>query len=132
MDIQKKALKIIYDITGIILKWDKHQLSDKDAMREIVKTLASEVEKDKRFNDEKRQFHPLRMEKRILVPLAITAVFFGVLFVANPFALENEAIITEDAEIRFEQLNEIPSKIDKIPKNLVVEKFDNQTISNQN
>jgi len=132
MDIQKKALQIIYDITGIILKWDKQQLSDKDAMREIVKTLASEVEKDARFNDEKRQFHPLRMEKRILAPLAITAVFFGVLFVANPFALENEAIITEDVEIRFEQLNEIPSKIDEMPKNSAIEQFDNQTISNQN
>ena len=96
MDIQKKALQIIYDITGIILKWDKHQLSDKDAMREIVKTLASEVEKDERFNDEKRQFHALTMGKRILAPLAITAVFFGVLFVANPFALDDEIIITED------------------------------------
>jgi hypothetical protein len=132
MDIQKKALQIIYDITGIILKWDKQELSDKDAMREIVKTLASEVEKDKRFNDENRQFHALRMEKRILAPLAITAVFFGVLFVANPFALDDETIITEDAEIRFEQLNEIPSKIDEMPKNSAIEQFDNQTISNQN
>jgi hypothetical protein len=130
MDVQKRALQIIYDITGIILKWDKQQLSDKDAMNEIVKTLTSEVENDERFNDVKRQFHPLRIEKKILTPLVITAVFFAVVFVVNPFAID-ETVITEDVEIKFEQLNEIPSEIDEIPKNSVIEEFDNKTISKQ-
>ena len=129
MDVQKKALQIIYDITGIILKWDKQQLSDKDAMNEIVKTLASEVENDERFNDAKRQFHPLRIEKKIIAPLVITAIFFAVIFVANPFAIE-DTIISEDVEIKFEQQNEIPSKIDEISKS-VIEEFDNKTISKQ-
>jgi hypothetical protein len=130
MDVQKKALQIIYDITGIILKWDKQQLSDKEAMKEIVRTLASEVENDKKFYNTKKKFNPLRIEKKILAPLAITAVFFAVIFVANPFTIE-DTIISEDVEIKFEQLNEIPSKIDVIPKNSVIEEFDNKTISKQ-
>ncbi len=127
MDVQKKAIQIIYDITGIILKWDKQQLSDKEAMNEIVKTLAAEVENDERFNDVKRQFHPLKIEKKIIVPLVITAIFFAVIFVANPFTID-ETMITEDAEIKFEQLNEIPSEKDEIPKNSAIEEFDNKTI----
>ena len=130
MDVQKKAIQIIYDITGIILKWDKQQLSDKEAMNEIVKTLAAEVENDERFNDVKGQFHPLKIEKKIIAPLVITAVFFAVIFVANPFAID-ETMITEDVEIKFEQLNEIPSEIDQIPKNSAIEEFDNKTISKQ-
>ena len=50
MDIQKKALQIIYDITGIVIKWDKQQLTDKEAMREIVRTLASEVENNEKIH----------------------------------------------------------------------------------
>ncbi len=49
MDIQRKAYQIIYEITGIILRWDKQQLSDKEAMKEIVRTLASEVDNNGKF-----------------------------------------------------------------------------------
>ncbi len=131
MSIQKKAVRIIYDITGIVIKWNKQQLSDKDAMNEIVKTLASEAKNDKKFYDVKKEFYPLRIEKKLLAPLAITAIFFAVLFVTNPFAMDDETIITEDMEIRFEQLDEVPSKIDEKPENTVIEEFDNQTISKQ-
>ena len=44
MNIQRKAFQIIYDITGIILRWDKQQLSDKEAMKEIVSTIASKAD----------------------------------------------------------------------------------------
>ena len=131
MDVQKKALQIIYDITGIILKWDKQQLSDKEAMREIVRTLASEVDNDERFYDVKKKFPLFRIEKKVLAPLAITAVFFVVLFAVNPFAMYDDTIITEDTKINFEQQNEIPSNIDKTPKNSVIEEFSNKTISRE-
>lgn len=132
MNIQLKALQIIYDVAGIILKWDKRQLTDKEAMREIVKTLSSEVENDEKFYDIKKKFYIFRIKKSFLTPLAITAVFFAVLFVANPFATDNGTIITENTEIRFEQLNQIPYNIDEILKNSMLEEFSNQTISDQN
>ena len=132
MDIQKKALQIVYDIIGIVLKWDKRQLSDNEAMKEILRTLDSHVENDERFFDVKEKIYHKRIKKKILVPLAISAVFFAVIFVANPFAMDDKTIITEDTEIRFEQLNEIPLKIDESPKNSTKEEFGNKTISKEN
>ena len=129
MDIQKKALQIIYDITGIVIKWDKQQLTDKEAMREIVRTLASEVENNEKFYEVDKKVNPLRMDKKIIVPVAISMVFFAVLFVANPFTIYEENVIAENSEIRFEQLNEIPDKIDEM--GLKDEEFGNKTISKQ-
>ena len=123
MNIQKKALEIIYEITGIVLKWDKQQLSDKEAMREIVKTLASEAE-----NYEKKKANSIK-NRKILAPLAIGVIVFTVFFISDPFSMYNETVLTENSEIRFEQLNEIPVRSDEIPKKLVIEEFDNQTIS---
>ena len=94
MNIQLNALQIIYDIAGIILKLDKHQLTDEEAMREIVRTLASEVDTDEKFYDIKKKYYIFRIKKSFLTPLAITAVFFAVLFVANPFAMDDGTIIT--------------------------------------
>ena len=54
------------------------------------------------------------------------------LFVANPFAIDDGNIIAENTEIRFEQLNQIPYNIDEILKNSAIEEFSNQTISDQN
>ncbi len=132
MNIQKKAFQIINDIIGIILKWDKHQLSDNEAMMEIVKTLESDVENDERFFDVKKKFYHFRIKKKTLAPVALAAVFFAVLFVANPFTMDDETIITEGKTINFEQLNEIPLKIDKPPKNSTIEEFSNKRISMQN
>ena len=132
MNVQLKALQIIYDIAGIILKWDKQQLTDKEAMREIVRTLSSEVENDEKFYDIKKKFYIFRVKKSILTPLAISAVFFSVLFVANPFTIDDSKIMTENTDIKFEQLNHIPSKIDELLNNSVTEEFSNQTISDQN
>ena len=123
MDIQKKALEIIYEITGIVLKWDKQQLSDKEAMREIVKTLANEAE-----NYEKKKANSIK-NRKILAPLAIGVIVFTVFFISDPFSMYNETVLTENSEIKFEQLNEIPVRSDEIPKKSVIEEFDNQTIS---
>ena len=125
--IQKKAFQIIYDIVGIVLKWDKKQLSDNEAMKEIVKTLESDVENDDRFFDVKEKSYHFILKKKILSSLAITTVFFVVFFVANPFFMDDESIITEDNAIRFEQLNEIPLKTDEPQKNSTIEEFGNKT-----
>lgn len=47
MNIQEKAFHIIYDIIGVVIKWDKNQLSDKEAMNGIVDILASHAEDEK-------------------------------------------------------------------------------------
>lgn len=130
MDIQKKALQIIYDITGIVIKWDKQQLSDKDAMREIVKTLASEVENDKNFYSENKKSNSLLLKKKILAPLAISMVFIAVFFGINPVVFDEESIITENSKIGFEQQNDVPL-IDQTPKEIIIEEFSNRTISKQ-
>lgn len=131
MDIQKKALQMIYDITGIVIKWDKQQLSDKEAMREIVRTLASEVENNEKSYEANKKFNPLKIQKKFLAPMAISLVFFVALFVSNPFAMYEDSIIANEKEIKFEQLNEVPTKIDEASKNIANEEFGNQTISKQ-
>ena len=54
MDIKIKAFQIIYDVIGIVLRWDKNQLSDKEAMKEIVEILASQADNDE-FNNTKKK-----------------------------------------------------------------------------
>ena len=152
MDIQRKAYQIIYEITGIILRWDKQQLSDKEAMKEIVRTLASEadnkeeeeevvllknVEVNKESIDAKKEFDELKKEKsssiliqkKVLVPMVIGVVFFAVLFgVADTFTTIDDVKIVEEKQISFEQLDETPSNV-KQQNNSVVEEFNNKTIS---
>ena len=89
MDIQRKAYQIIYDITGIILRWDKQQLSDKEAMKEIVRSLASEVDKNGKFYElKKEKSSSILVQKKVLAPMVIGVVFFAVLFgVTDPLQL---------------------------------------------
>ena len=93
MNIQRKAFQIIYDITGIILRWDKQQLSDKEAMKEIVSTIASKADNNEEEEaillenvelniesiDDKKEFYNLKKEKsssvlvqkKVLAPMLI-------------------------------------------------------------
>ena len=130
MDIQRKAFQIIYDITGIILRWDKQQLSDKEAMREIVRTLASEVDKNGKFYElKKEKSSSVLVQKKVLAPMVIGVVFFAVLFgVTDPFTANDDVKIVEEEQISFEQLDETPSNI-KEQNSSVVEEFSNKTIS---
>lgn len=129
MDIQRKAYQIIYEITGIILRWDKQQLSDKEAMKEIVRTLASEVDNNGKFYElKKKKSASILIQKNILAPMVIGVVFFAVLFVADPFTTIDDVKIVEEKQISFEQLDEIPSNV-KEQNNSVVEEFSNKTIS---
>ncbi len=130
MDIQRKAFQIIYEITGIILRWDKQQLSDKEAMKEIVRTLASEVDNNGKFYElKKKKSSSILIQKKVLAPMVIGVVFFAVLFgVADPFTTINDVKIVEEKQISFEQLDETPSNV-KEQNNSVVEEFSNKTIS---
>jgi len=150
MDFQRKAYKIIYDITGTILRWDKQQLSDKEAMKEIVRTLASEadnkeeevvllknVEVNKESFDTKNEFDEIKkkksssvlVQKKVLAPMVIGVIFFAVLIgVTDSFTNNVDIKIVEEEQISFEQLNEKPSNI-KEQNNSVVDEFGNKTIS---
>ncbi len=130
MDIQGKVYQIIYEITGIILRWDKQQLSDKDAMKEIVRTLASEVDNNGKFYElKKEKSSSILIQKKVLAPMVIGVVFFAVLFgVAVPFTTIDNVKIVEEKQISFEQLDETPSNV-KEQNNSVVEEFSNKTIS---
>lgn len=130
MDIQRKAYQIIYEITGIILRWDKQQLSDKEAMKEIVRTLASEVDNNGKFYElKKKKSSSILIQKKVLAPMIIGVVFFVVLFgVADTFTTIDDVKIVEEKQISFEQLDEIPSNV-KQQNNSVVEEFNNKTIS---
>ena len=76
MNIQRKAFQIIYDITGIILRWDKQQLSDKEAMKEIVRTLASEVDNNGKFYKlKKEKSSSILIQKKVLAPMVIGVYF---------------------------------------------------------
>ena len=130
MDIQRKAFQIIYDITGIILRWDKQQLSDKEAMREIVRTLASEVDKNGKFYElKKEKSSSVLVQKKVLAPMVIGVVFFAVLFgVTDPFTINDDVKKVEEEQISFEQLDETPSNV-KEQNYSMVEEFGNKTIS---
>jgi len=151
MDFQRKAYQIIYEITGIILRWDKQQLSDKEAMREIVRTISSEVdnseeeaillknvEVNKESVDTNKEFYELKKEKssanliqkKVLAPMVIGVVFFAVLFgVADSFTTIDDVKIVKEKQISFEQLDEIPSNVKEQNNAAVVEEFSNKTIS---
>lgn len=142
MDVQKKALEIIYDITGIVLKWDKKQLSDKEAMREIVSTLSSEKDSDiekvvllddievKKELNKKEKSSSVLVQKKVLAPMIVGVVFFALLFGFSESITTNEDIkIVEENQISFEQLDEMTSNLEE--QNSVVEEFGNKTISKQ-
>jgi hypothetical protein len=147
MNIQEKAFHIIYNIIEVVIKWDKNQLSDKEAMNGIVSILAfhaedlSEKEREqirkkilKNENEIKKQNH-IKFQK-IVPPIAISVIFIGVLFgtgILNNFFIlpENQTSVNEK-KIGFEQLNEPRSdKKEKILNSTIIEEFSNITNFNQ-
>jgi len=131
MDIKIKAFQIIYDVIGIVLRWDKNQLSDKEDMKEIVEILASQADHDE-FNNIKKKKKFNSFQKKLVAPLAISAVFSVILFVAviplGIFTNIETQLPTEDSKIGFEQLEENPYDVtEKIQNNTTIEEFSNIT-----
>ena len=137
MNIQEKAFHIIYDIIGVVIKWDKNQLSDKEAMNDIVDILASHAE-DEKENEIKsmKKLNSFKFQKKLIAPLAISVIFIGILFgtgnLNHIFTIPETQTPIKENKIGFEQLNEAPSDInEKIINNTTVEEFSNMTNFNQ-
>jgi len=131
MDIKIKAFQIIYDVIGIVLRWDKNQLSDKEAMKEIVEILASQADNEE-YNNLKKKKKFNSFQKKLVAPLAISTVFSVILFVAViPLGIFTDIELqlpTEDSKIGFEQLEENPYDVtEKIQNNTTIEEFSNIT-----
>jgi hypothetical protein len=137
MNIQEKAFHIIYDIIGVVIKWDKNQLSDKEAMNGIVDILASHAE-DEKENDIKniKKLDYFKFQKKLVAPLAISVIFVGILFgtgiLNHIFTIPETQTSVNENKVGFEQLNEEPSDTnEKILNNTTVEEFSNITNFNQ-
>ena len=131
MDIKIKAFQIIYDVIGIVLRWNKNQLSDKEAMKEIVEILASQADNEE-YNNLKKKKKFNSFQKKLVTPLAISTVFSVILFVAviplGIFTNIELQLPTEDSKIGFEQLEENPYDVtEKIQNNTTIEEFSNIT-----
>jgi len=131
MDIKIKAFQIIYDVIGIVLRWNKNQLSDKEAMKEIVEILASQADNEE-YNNLKKKKKFNSFQKKLVAPLAISTVFSVILFVAViPLGIFTDIELqlpTEDSKIGFEQLEENPYDVtEKIQNNTTIEEFSNIT-----
>jgi hypothetical protein len=131
MDIKIKVFQIIYDVIGIVLRWDKNQLSDKEAMKEIVEILASQADNDE-FNNTKKKKKFILFKKKLVAPLTIGAVFSVILFIAviplGVFTNIEPQLPTEDSKIGFKQLEENPYDVTKkIQNNSTIEEFSNIT-----
>lgn len=131
MDIKIKAFQIIYDVIGIVLRWDKNQLSDKEAMKEIVEILASQADNEE-FNNTKKKKKFNSFQKKLVAPLVISAVFSVILFVdvipLGVFTNIETQLPIEDSKIGFEQLEENQYEVsEKIQNNTTIEEFSNIT-----
>ena len=130
MNIETKAFRIIYDIICIVLRWDKKQISDNQAMREIVETLASEPEVENEFEISKEKKKSSQIKNKILIPSAICGVLVAFFVGASfPFAFDVDSsnISPEENTIRFEQQNQNPLELEN-EQSTVDEQFENQTI----
>jgi len=133
MNIQEKAFHIIYDIIGVVIKWDKNQLSDKEAMNGIVDILASHAE-DEKENEIKniKKLNFFKFQKKLVAPLAISVIFVGILFgtgiLNHIFTIPETQTSVNENKVGFEQLMEDPSDTNKkILNNTTVEEFSNIT-----
>jgi hypothetical protein len=133
MNIQEKAFHIIYDIIGVVIKWDKNELSDKDAMNGIVDILASHAE-DENENEVKnmKKLNYFKFRKKLVAPIAISVIFIGIFFgigiLNHIFPITETQTSVNENKIGFEQLNENTSnKKEKILNNTTIEEFSNIT-----
>jgi hypothetical protein len=151
MNIQEKAFHIIYDIIGVVIKWDKNQLSDKEAMNGIVNILAFHAEdlsekervqiRKKILENENelkniKKLNYFKFQKKLVAPLAISVIFVGILFgtgiLNHIFTIPETQTSVNENKVGFEQLNEDPSDTnEKILNNTTVEEFSNITNFNQ-
>jgi len=103
MNLQRQAIHIVRDVIGIVLDWNDRHLSDKEAMKEITRSLLihkneenarNKVEEEKKDEiageEEKKQgvtelkefrdsLKKIKFQKKFVAPLAISVFFIIVL-----------------------------------------------------
>jgi len=103
MNLQRQAIHIVRDVIGIVLDWNDRHLSDKEAMKEITRSLlihkneenarnnVEEQKKDKIAGEEEKKqgvtelkefrdsLKKIKFQKKFVAPLAISAFFIIVL-----------------------------------------------------
>ena len=121
MSLQRRASRIVRDVIGIVLDWNAHHLSDKEAMKEITRSLLmdkEEVMKDEVKREEetveekesKKLFQNFKFEKKLVPPLIISGFFiFVVIGIVNPYEVISNFEVETPTEKKSIQLREIPS-----------------------
>lgn len=103
MNLQRQAIHIVRDVIGIVLDWNDRHLSDKEAMKEITRSLLihkneenarNKVEEERKDEiageEEKKQgvtelkefrdsLKKIKFQKKFVAPLAISVFFIIVL-----------------------------------------------------
>jgi len=117
MNLHRQAIQIVRDVIGIVLDWNNRYLSDKEAMKEITRSLLihrneendrNKVEEEKKDEiageKEKKQgvtklkeirdsLKKYKFQKKFVAPLAISAFFIIILVGGiNPYDMISNVV----------------------------------------
>ena len=148
MSLQRRAYRIVRDVIGIVIDWNERNLSDKEAMKEITRSLLidkeekkdelnGEIEKIEETKKEKKLLQKFKIQKKLVPPLIISGFFILVAIgIVNPYgvfsnfeadtpteekSIQLREIPTDESAKQMEQFVEIPSEdIEKIQNSSVV------------
>ena len=123
----KHAKRLMLDVIGIVLAWNERLLSDKQAMDKIVGSLLEDQSKKNGLNRKKTT----KKSAGLLATAAgLGIILFVVVVSTDVFPNDDNNLVSENEEIGFEQLGEIPSEgTEKILNN--EEELSNKQISEE-
>jgi hypothetical protein len=114
MSLQDRACRIVRDVIGIVLDWNTQQISDKDAMKEITRSLLIDKEEKKEeiveVKKDKKLFQNFKFGKKLVPPLIISGFFILVVVgIVNPYEVISNFEVNTSTEEKLIQLREIPT-----------------------
>ena len=114
MSVQDRACRIVRDVIGIVLDWNTQQISDKDAMKEITRSLLIDKEEKKEeiveVKKDKKLFQNFKFGKKLVPPLIISGFFILVVVgIVNPNEVISNFEVNTSTEEKLIQLREIPT-----------------------
>ncbi len=114
MSVQDRACRIVRDVIGIVLDWNTQQISDKDAMKEITRSLLIDKEEKKEeiveVKKDKKLFQNFKFGKKLVPPLIISGFFILVVVgIVNPYEVISNFEVNTSTEEKLIQLREIPT-----------------------
>ncbi len=114
MNLQRRAIRITRDVIGIVLDWNTQQISDKDAMKEITRSLLIDKEEKKEeiveVKKDKKLFQNFKFGKKLVPPLIISGFFIHVVVgIVNPYEVISNFEVDTSTEEKLIQLREIPT-----------------------